>query len=151
MPLRQCPKLKQAYCNGTESAQMYIEASACKSGSFSVCCVTPTQTAKSTTAKPTTTAKILQSKVKAELNIKKYETKLANNRNRNLLPNKRYCGMQHTDDYMYEGNETAVDEFPWLVEVECVYPEQDCTTKFPGVLISNRYILTTEKCHGNGK
>ncbi|KAF2905366.1 hypothetical protein ILUMI_00815 [Ignelater luminosus] len=159
VPLRQCPKLKQAYCNGVESAQMYIEALACKSGNFSVCCVTATtQTTQTTvkpttqtTAKPTTTKKPLQFKVKTQINMKKFETKLANNKNRKLLPNKRYCGMQHTDDYVYEGNETAVDEFPWLVEVECIYSEEDSTTKFPGVVLSNRYILTTEKCDKNGK
>ncbi|KAF5287288.1 hypothetical protein FQR65_LT02161 [Abscondita terminalis] len=69
-----------------------------------------------------------------------------------MLPDRRYCGYQHKDDRLDSDNSTTLDEFPWVVHIEFSDEDKDpdhylrrCT----GVLISNRYVLTTEYCGVN--
>ncbi|KAF2883511.1 hypothetical protein ILUMI_22684 [Ignelater luminosus] len=69
---------------------------------------------------------------------------------KSLLPSKKYCGLQHTDDRFYTENITALDEFPWLVHIIFLDDEDEDSFQYldrcNGVLISNRYVLTTATC-----
>ncbi|KAK4887712.1 hypothetical protein RN001_003983 [Aquatica leii] len=61
----------------------------------------------------------------------------------NLLADRKYCGYQHTDDYVRSSNNISIDEFPWMAQL--LYDEERmirCT----GSLINNRYVLTTAHC-----
>lgn len=72
-----------------------------------------------------------------------------------LLPSRKYCGLQHTDDRFYNDTETALDEFPWLVHV--LFGDEGDDTPDPlefadrcsGVLINTRYVLTNGFCARN--
>ncbi|KAK5639848.1 hypothetical protein RI129_010659 [Pyrocoelia pectoralis] len=70
---------------------------------------------------------------------------------KNFLASRKFCGYQHTDDrFVSDNNSTALDEFPWLVHIVFLddadeEPEQ-YLDRCNGVLISNRYVLTTEYC-----
>ncbi|KAK5645624.1 hypothetical protein RI129_004088 [Pyrocoelia pectoralis] len=60
-----------------------------------------------------------------------------------MLSDKRFCGFQHTDDYFYTGNVTAIDEFPWLgLDADTSFNEFGCA----GSLITSRYVLTAAQC-----
>ncbi|KAF5287289.1 hypothetical protein FQR65_LT02162 [Abscondita terminalis] len=66
-----------------------------------------------------------------------------------MLPDRRYCGFQQKDDRLDSDNSTALDEFPWIVHI--VFSDNDPNVdpylnRCPGVLISNRYVLTSEYC-----
>ncbi|KAB0796378.1 hypothetical protein PPYR_10439 [Photinus pyralis] len=73
---------------------------------------------------------------------------------RKPISDKRFCGYQHTDDYFYTGNVTAIDEFPWLAVLKYKrdadlddnlndhFVEFGCS----GSLISKRYVLTAAQC-----
>ncbi|KAF2901681.1 hypothetical protein ILUMI_04494 [Ignelater luminosus] len=58
------------------------------------------------------------------------------------IPSKKFCGLQHTDDRIYTETDTALDEFPWLVDIV----HQDNISICPGVLISNQFVLTGYGC-----
>lgn len=69
---------------------------------------------------------------------------------RRLLPSRMYCGLQHTDDRYYTDKNTALDEFPWVVHVVFLMDEEEEPDQYldrcNGVLISPRYVLTSEYC-----
>ncbi|KAF5306620.1 hypothetical protein FQA39_LY08809 [Lamprigera yunnana] len=73
---------------------------------------------------------------------------------REVLSDRRFCGYQHTDDYLYTENVTAIDEFPWLAvlkyqrdsdlddDLEDDFYEFGCSAS----LIHLRYVLTAAQC-----
>lgn len=65
-----------------------------------------------------------------------------------LLPSRKFCGLQHTDDRFYNETETAIDEFPWLVHIKSSESEFEAEygDRCNGVIISNRYVLTDAYC-----
>ena len=65
-----------------------------------------------------------------------------------VLPDIKYCGLQHTDDRVYNSSITALDEFPWLVHIRFSHSEYEgqYADRCSGVLISNRYVLTDAYC-----
>ncbi|KAF2903985.1 hypothetical protein ILUMI_02185 [Ignelater luminosus] len=72
-----------------------------------------------------------------------------------LIPTRKYCGLQHTDDRFYNDTETALDEFPWLVHVlfgdegEELNDPLEFADRCSGVLINTRYVLTNGFCARN--
>ncbi|KAF5269175.1 hypothetical protein FQR65_LT02475 [Abscondita terminalis] len=68
------------------------------------------------------------------------------------LSDRRYCGRQHSDDYLHSDrkNKTKIDEFPWVVAVMTMLgggknPPRELIYCH-GVLIDRRYALTSVKC-----
>ncbi|KAF5296973.1 hypothetical protein FQR65_LT10125 [Abscondita terminalis] len=62
------------------------------------------------------------------------------------LSDKRYCGYQHRDDYLSYDERLSVDEFPWLAAVVNGTVSLENDTICGGVLITNRYVLTSAQC-----
>lgn len=66
----------------------------------------------------------------------------------NLL-NKNFCGLQHSDDYIRNDNDTSIDEFPWLALIIHVRVSNGVTYFIPlcsGALINYRYVITSTDC-----
>lgn len=66
----------------------------------------------------------------------------------NRLSDVQYCGLQHTDDYIYTGKGTALDEFPWLSVLiyKNVTSGVQTVTACSGSLFNTRYVLTAAQC-----
>lgn len=84
--------------------------------------------------------------VPIEVVSKKNEEKNVTNK---LLPDRRFCGYQHSDDYFRKDNRTSeINEFPWLAILQ--YRENSDiprpTLACSGSLISPRYVLTGAHC-----
>lgn len=67
-----------------------------------------------------------------------------------LLPPQDTCGIQAIEDRVFYGNETTIDEFPWMALLGYRHKyggflDWSCG----GVLISNRYVLTAAHCVKN--
>lgn len=66
-----------------------------------------------------------------------------------LLPGRRICGQQHSDDYFHTVNETVITEFPWLAALGYKGEDQDEPPVYgdcAGSLINHRYVLTAAYC-----
>ncbi|KAF5287287.1 hypothetical protein FQR65_LT02160 [Abscondita terminalis] len=66
-----------------------------------------------------------------------------------MLSDRSYCGFQHNDDRFDSNNSTALDEYPWLVHILFADVEDEYNhfrDRCNGVLINNRYVLTTKYC-----
>ncbi|KAF2891880.1 hypothetical protein ILUMI_14316 [Ignelater luminosus] len=64
-----------------------------------------------------------------------------------LLPDRNACGIQDHDDRIYGGQNTTLDEFPWMALIG--YKEvdgSDAGFQCGGSLISQRYVLTAAHC-----
>lgn len=58
----------------------------------------------------------------------------------------RHCGY-HIFDKIYDGDYTAIDEFPWTARLEYVYPNRSSAGYFcAGSLISDQFVLTAAHC-----
>ncbi|KAF2889428.1 hypothetical protein ILUMI_16745 [Ignelater luminosus] len=68
-----------------------------------------------------------------------------------LLPDRRYCGYQHSDDFLHKVNSTLITEFPWLARI-AFKRDSDNETNYTkeylclGSIISKRYVLTSADC-----
>lgn len=63
------------------------------------------------------------------------------------LPDRSVCGFHASDDRIFGGERTGVDEFPWMVALEY----KDAGVRCGGSLINKRFILTAAHCvNGNG-
>jgi len=151
-----CPVLKNAVAISDASVEKFIEAStvACGQGTLLVCCGSYANYTRLNTA----TVAVKHSETLPTTPEAKREYAL-----QKLIPSKKYCGMQHSDDYFHDYNtsETTVDELPWIMFVSCensdgpmassinsernyAITSRDCDCS--GVLISNRYVLTSTNC-----
>uniref|UniRef100_A0A1B0CQ41 Trypsin-like serine protease n=1 Tax=Lutzomyia longipalpis TaxID=7200 RepID=A0A1B0CQ41_LUTLO len=64
------------------------------------------------------------------------------------------CGTMTMGNYVYGGERTLIDEFPWTVLLEYQKPQNKTDFHCGGILISNRYVLTAAhlqliSCQGN--
>ncbi|KAG5873545.1 hypothetical protein JTB14_007353 [Gonioctena quinquepunctata] len=62
-----------------------------------------------------------------------------------LIPTRSSCGFQETDK-IFDGQETALDEFPWMVLLQYMNSAGNRRWSCAGTLISNRYVLTAAHC-----
>lgn len=63
-----------------------------------------------------------------------------------LFPSRSFCGYQHTDDRLGTEASTALDEFPWLVQLWVKSSLGGHRGLWAGTLISKRYVLTAATC-----
>ncbi|XP_055679536.1 serine protease easter-like [Lutzomyia longipalpis] len=56
------------------------------------------------------------------------------------------CGTMTMGNYVYGGERTLIDEFPWTVLLEYQKPQNKTDFHCGGILISNRYVLTAAHC-----
>ncbi|CAH0550473.1 unnamed protein product [Brassicogethes aeneus] len=62
-----------------------------------------------------------------------------------LLPTKENCGVG-TENRIYGGEKTDLDEFPWMALIQYERPNKLRGFYCGGVLINNKYILTAAHC-----
>jgi len=155
--LFECPHIRKLVGSSNLSTINFVKESSC--GDLMVCCGTPkyeteirnqTEVQHTPSATPITitignkepTSSISTNKTE------KFKRKQSHSDARKLLPTLEYCGLQHTDDRFYTSNDTALDEFPWLVHISLsgVGDDDDDVDRCTGVLISNRYVLTGGFC-----
>ncbi|KAF2894195.1 hypothetical protein ILUMI_11976 [Ignelater luminosus] len=127
--LRECPSLHEIIANKTEAAKEFVRQSICGFQGLDslVCCATSAGSNSS----------VNQDNKKTS--------------NRHLLPDRRYCGYQHSDDYAHDTSNTTITEFPWLARIayrrksesEDSYQKQYLCL---GSLINPQYILTAATC-----
>lgn len=79
---------------------------------------------------------------------KDLEAVILQNFNTKALPDRTVCGLEKEDNRIWGGEQTELDEFPWMVALE--YKNKMDNTpagvRCGGSLINNRYILTAAHC-----
>lgn len=111
----------------------FLRASQCSSGTgkFPYVCCNPYDTYRPTEAT-------------TELATESIQT--SNSVNGKNLPEPGECGPVSTGNKIYNGNNTDIDEFPWMVLLE--YQNGKGVRQFScgGVLINQRYVLSVAHC-----
>ncbi|KAK4878929.1 hypothetical protein RN001_007075 [Aquatica leii] len=132
-----CPTMLQALVSREKAVIDFVRQSHCGTWSSDihplVCCGTQTNFVKNETTKDMASVRVNTT---------------------NLISDLRYCGYQHTDDYFYTGNVTAIDEFPWLAVLKYQRDsdlgdiKNDRFVEFgcSGSLITANYVLTAAQC-----
>ncbi|KAH8242906.1 hypothetical protein KR032_003007 [Drosophila birchii] len=136
MSIYDCPSLLAVVQQSFVSAQdrMFLRDSQCNNGYGRmphVCC--PTERTTTTTARTVTSPT-------------RNGGQQGQQGQGNLLPSPPKCGPHSFSDKVYNGNDTALDEFTWMVLLEYVDRRGRRELSCGGSLINNRYILTAAHC-----
>ncbi|KAF2900182.1 hypothetical protein ILUMI_06003, partial [Ignelater luminosus] len=133
--LRECPQLLEVLAKKTVASIAFVRQSICGFINIdSLVCCPSTRNLNSS---------INQNKIKVD--------------NTHLLPDRRYCGYQHSDDFLHETNSsTLITEFPWLARIayrKISERGHSYEKKYLclGSLINPKYILTTATCVTNSQ
>ncbi|KAL0869175.1 hypothetical protein ABMA27_007461 [Loxostege sticticalis] len=66
-----------------------------------------------------------------------------------LLPDRSVCGPLNEEERIYGGENTAIDEFPWLARIKYVLDNGKEVYACAGSLITDNYVLTAAHCAVN--
>ncbi|XP_031357734.1 phenoloxidase-activating factor 1-like isoform X2 [Photinus pyralis] len=169
-----CPVLLLSLGSLQPAALDFVKKSLCKSEpkDVLVCCGSFGNFTETTTSKPTTTPSVPRNPtpqifhnsttptIPTKTTPKSFhntttpttptKTTPKSFHNNTLLASRKFCGYQHNDDRFSTDNSTALDEFPWLAHIvfldEADEDPDQYLDRCNGVLINNRYVLTTEYC-----
>uniref|UniRef100_W8BLL3 CLIP domain-containing serine protease n=1 Tax=Ceratitis capitata TaxID=7213 RepID=W8BLL3_CERCA len=143
----ECPSLLevvQSY-NLSPSDREFLQKSQCVNGygqSPYVCCTpdkgfasNPTPVRTTTTTPTTTTRRPVP-----------FRPPSPGNGNGNVLPVPPECGPTSLNDKIYNGRDTALDQYPWMVLLEYTQKNGQPILNCGGSLINQRYVLTAGHC-----
>lgn len=116
----------------------FVQKSNCSDGTWMVCCAKP--------ANPVNSTNVLAESTTQQNTITTRKESQQDFIIRTLVPSRRYCGLQHTDDRFYTDTETALDEFPWMVHLLFEHSQPTFAASCSGFLITRRYVLTHATC-----